>query len=94
MSIDVASPGASKENIEPEQPFSGGRRRMSPGWSPLGRRHKKRMEGMGTEGMDLGMGDESAKPAGAKRRHAQRSLRFEAASEPAVSLSFFLNLTI
>ena len=49
---------------------------MSPGFSPLGRRQKKRLEGALT-------GDAPPQPSTARRRHAQRSLVFGAA-EPLV----------
>ena len=63
--------------MEPEQPFSGGRRRMSPGFSPLGRRQKKRLEGALT-------GDAPPQPSTGRRRQAQRSLVFDA-GEPKVT---------
>jgi len=70
---DFDSPSGSKENAEPEQPFSGGRKgRMSPGFSPLGRRPRR------------GAGEEAQAPGSLRRRLAQRSLLFGGPSDAEV----------
>jgi hypothetical protein len=60
-------------------PFSGGRKRMSPGFSPLGGRAKKRMQEGGKAG------EEPQAPGSVRRRLAQRSLLFGGPAEGEVS---------